>query len=586
MERNTKHNNDQFLNELTGNSMSRSQVRSSLRNSEDDADRPRRSFEAKAAGESNSETADRMRKERQARALKAKQERQRKTKRNILIAVIAVAIIVLIILIATRCDKKREVVVDEGPIKTIKVEREACEILELYTFGTHLNMSGNLPSGIEPSTSDIDLILLGAETISIPIEILPSGSFRISELLNDGYYLDPTPCGEYNMYIRVAPKASGSAENADADEKGYFAGIKEPDYTYYPLDNNSGYPETVYYTMSSYGNVIIIKDSDGSFSEEYLASLTAETEATGKNKKKAEEQKKEEAMKAAAESKAAEKAQKKNKKNTDEPETEEDLSYTTIKMTVQESTNDGVYDIVIDPGHGGEDLGAPNYGNFEYNEIDLNTPLAEKIKELLEAEGVKVKLTREADQLAEDEQLPNYGVHGRTVISGEVKAKYLISLHMNSKEGMDGLELYTPGNINYDFARTLGENIQNATGLGTSPDPAFCYEDFLYTRMFDADDVAESIAEDRNAGLSPFEYTTKAVYYYIIREPGGIVTGAYHDERQGEEQYNPYWNSNTGCEAYITELGFIVNQGDVDLMVNKMDEYAKAIADSILAVYR
>ena len=40
----------------------------------------------------------------------------------------------------------------------------------------------------------------------------------------------------------------------------------------------------------------------------------------------------------------------------------------------------------------------------------------------------------------------------------------------------------------------------------------------------------------------------------MLRETGGIVTGAYVDGRNKEFGKNKYYNSNIGVEAYLLEL--------------------------------
>ena len=63
----------------------------------------------------------------------------------------------------------------------------------------------------------------------------------------------------------------------------------------------------------------------------------------------------------------------------------------------------------------------------------------------------------------------------------------------------------------------------------------------------------------------------------MIRETGGIVTGAYVDNRNEEILANPYVLSNTGCESYILELGYITNSNDLDIIVNKQDKFVEGI---------
>ena len=292
-------------------------------------------------------------------------------------------------------------------------------------------------------------------------------------------------------------------------------------YKYFALKNETSYKETEYYTFSNVGNKIIIGSDD---------------------------------------------------------------NYKTIMMSVIKSKNDDVYDVVVDPGHGGMDSGATKYG---YMEADFTMKLAISLKEKLEAYGVRVKLTREDGQLTKNDKLANYGIHGRAVIPYEVKAKYIFSIHLNSSNysSSKGIEIYTADNINYDFAKQLGKNIVELATTNYSKNPDNRVFDGIYTRTFTKSDINESLKEYNSKKMNPYDITTKSNYYFIIRETGGIITGAYVDDRNVEVGNNPYYNSNVGCESYLLELGYITNKSDVNNISNNLDKYTEAIANSFKTVF-
>ena len=289
------------------------------------------------------------------------------------------------------------------------------------------------------------------------------------------------------------------------------------EYKYYPLKNNTEYKETSYYTMSNYEKKVVISNED---------------------------------------------------------------SYPTMMMKVTKIKNNNVYDIVIDPGHGGKDGGANNKG---YQETDFTLDIATKLKNKLEDEGFKVKLTHEIGELSSTKKLPEYGVHGRAVIPREVNAKYLFSIHLNSSydKGVNGLEVYTAKNINYDFAKLLVNNLTKDTGIKYSRNKINKIDNSIYSRNFTSYEVEESIQEYVDEELKPYDITTNSNYYYMIRETGGIVTGAYVDNRNGDKIYNPYVDSNIGTETYLLELGYISNSNDLDNMVNNSNKFINAIYKSI-----
>jgi N-acetylmuramoyl-L-alanine amidase len=293
-------------------------------------------------------------------------------------------------------------------------------------------------------------------------------------------------------------------------------------YKYYALKNNTDYKETTYYTFSNTNNKIIINSEE---------------------------------------------------------------SYPTMMMHVKENTDDNVYDIVIDPGHGGMDSGANKNG---YYESELTMELADLLYEKLKDTGLKVKLTRQDGELTKNEKLPEYGVHGRAVIPYEVKAKYVFSIHFNSNyySSINGLEVYTADNINYDLAKNLVKNITETTGIGYSSNKISKVMNGIYTRTFTESEIESSSKENEEKGRVPYDITTKSNYYYIIRETGGIVTGAYVDNRNEEIKANPYVKSNVGSETYLLELGYISNNTDLDNLLNNMDKYAEGIVKSITPLYK
>ena len=289
------------------------------------------------------------------------------------------------------------------------------------------------------------------------------------------------------------------------------------EYKYYPLKNNTKYKDTIYYTMSNYEKKIVISNED---------------------------------------------------------------SYPTMMMKIEKVKNDNVYDIVLDPGHGGRDGGANNKG---YQETDFTLDIATKLIKKLEDEGFKVKLTHEIGELSSTKKLPEYGIHGRAVIPREVNAKYLFSIHLNSSSAdyVNGLEVYTAKNINYDFAKLLVNNITMNTGIKYSKNKINKIYDSIYSRNFTDIEVKESIEDYIEDDFKPYDITTNSNYYYMIRETGGVITGAYVDNRNSDKMYNPYVDSNVGTETYLLELGYISNPSDLDNMVNNRDKFINAIYKSI-----
>lgn len=101
--------------------------------------------------------------------------------------------------------------------------------------------------------------------------------------------------------------------------------------------------------------------------------------------------------------------------------------------------------IVIDAGHGGNDLGISKNG---ISEKDIVLDIAKRIKELNKNEKIEIVLTRDSDAATT--------LTGRTDLINKLKPSMVISLHINNSKNAE-----TNGNIIYtkpetfDFAKNL-----------------------------------------------------------------------------------------------------------------------------------
>lgn len=257
-----------------------------------------------------------------------------------------------------------------------------------------------------------------------------------------------------------------------------------------------------------------------------------------------------------------------------------------MKIDVRKSSlPSDVYDIVIDAGHGGSDVGAQYK---EYNEADLTIQYALELKEKLEKLGLKVQITRDGtEDKSSNSKFNVYSVYdedGRVNIVGKSKAKYMISIHFNSrdtevKEG--GLEIYAPAKADLTFAKALATNIVNTTKTKYSPLNTHKVYNGVYVRKFNETEIEEARKQAEKIGYEPYNINTDTVYYYMIRETGGILTGAYIDGRNPKYGKNLYYNSNIGVESYLLELGYIVNEEDLNNILTKRDLYIDGICKTI-----
>ncbi len=259
---------------------------------------------------------------------------------------------------------------------------------------------------------------------------------------------------------------------------------------------------------------------------------------------------------------------------------------TTITLKVKENKDKNIYDVVIDPQKGGKDTGVVSNG---YKESDITIDFANKIKEKLEEQNIKVKLTRTEDSISPNEYFPEYNDGGRAVIAREVNAKYLFSIEANKSSNTNtrGLAINTAVGINYDFPTKLVKNITERTNIATSSSTYTRIDYGIYSHNFTEIEVNNNMYYYDRRGYKRYNVTTNSNYDYMIRESGGIITGAYVDDSNPEKVgVNKYYKSNVGTEAYVINVGYLSNKEDLDIIVNKKEEYTSAIADAIIEKFK
>ena len=125
--------------------------------------------------------------------------------------------------------------------------------------------------------------------------------------------------------------------------------------------------------------------------------------------------------------------------------------------------------IVVDPGHGGSDVGAEGAdGTYEK---DLTLPISKKLQALLEKKGAKVIMSRVDDRdvfgpgASDIEEL-----QARTDVGNENKADALISVHINSftNPAVGGIADYYYDKTKYDrkFAQSIQKYTAKVPGFG------------------------------------------------------------------------------------------------------------------------
>ena len=254
------------------------------------------------------------------------------------------------------------------------------------------------------------------------------------------------------------------------------------------------------------------------------------------------------------------------------------VSALVLNITKVHKLPDNVYDVVIDPGHGGNDTGAIS-GRYQEDEIVLENSL--ELKKKLESLGLKVLITRDGTETDEYDTYNIYDEDGRVTMANESGAKILISLHMNSNESdlvHGGVEVYAANNMDLSLAKSFADNIVNETNTSYSKMENDKVEDGVYVRTLEVNRNSKTFSGYKGI-------YDEVPYLFIIREIGGIATGAYVNGSNASYGENIYRNSNVGVEGYLIELGYMNVNSDLRNVLNNGNSYMQAITDSINSYY-
>lgn len=110
--------------------------------------------------------------------------------------------------------------------------------------------------------------------------------------------------------------------------------------------------------------------------------------------------------------------------------------------------------VVIDAGHGGDDVGAQYNGRYEK---DDNLAVALLVAEKLEEKGVEVAMTRDDDTFI--------SLENRCKIANRRQAELFVSLHRNSADGAKGVEIWVSDDSpvkDIELAENILKNLDEA----------------------------------------------------------------------------------------------------------------------------
>ena len=115
--------------------------------------------------------------------------------------------------------------------------------------------------------------------------------------------------------------------------------------------------------------------------------------------------------------------------------------------------------VIIDPGHGGKDPGAP--GRFGLHEKDIVLDIAKRLSKLLREYGVETVLTRSSDKFIPLEK--------RAALTENSQANLFISIHANANKvrSLSGFEVYSLSSEVSDYKRALSSARNASLNLGS-----------------------------------------------------------------------------------------------------------------------
>ena len=209
--------------------------------------------------------------------------------------------------------------------------------------------------------------------------------------------------------------------------------------------------------------------------------------------------------------------------------------------------------VIVDAGHGGKDPGASSSRGLK--EKGLVLEIARKVKEGLEARGLEVIMTRNADVF-----IP---LSERAQIANKNGADFFISIHANASTSasLDGFEIYYLSEATDDAALAL-ERAENSVIQYERTSPRGLSKD-LKTILWD---LKES--QNRKESIQASRQVMDSVSQVVDTGPKRLRSANF---------YVLKW---TECPAILVELGYITNARDEKKL--RTPAYKTALADALV----
>ncbi|MBZ0165687.1 MAG: N-acetylmuramoyl-L-alanine amidase, partial [Candidatus Omnitrophica bacterium] len=206
----------------------------------------------------------------------------------------------------------------------------------------------------------------------------------------------------------------------------------------------------------------------------------------------------------------------------------------------------------LDAGHGGKDPGTIGYAKTPEKEIVLD--ITNRLKRMLEEQGIKVHMTRTNDTFI--------SLQERSEFASRTKADAFVSIHANAspKRSVQGVEVFALRNLSpaekEDPKRKANRKLMlNHLAVSKSdPNMDIIVDELMYDhKQGESFQLAKSIGEDMARSLKIRHRGTKTAGFYVLR--------------------------NTLIPAVLVEVGFLSNPKEERLL--KSSRYREQVARSI-----
>lgn len=206
--------------------------------------------------------------------------------------------------------------------------------------------------------------------------------------------------------------------------------------------------------------------------------------------------------------------------------------------------------IVIDPGHGGTNLGTT--GPYGLVEKEITLDIAHRLRELLEADAYHVVMTR-----TDDAQL---SLQERAVIANQKLGDIFISIHVNwlVTRQVRGVETYYLGATDDPYLSALAANENQGSGYSLADLRGLIEEIYANARMGESQRLASGVQHSLYRSLVRKNPTLQD--RGVKTAPFGVLT-------------------RTGMPAILVEVACLSNDEEARLLMTA--DYRQFIADSL-----